>query len=298
MTRQQRREAIEGYLFLLPWAIGFLVLIAGPMLASLYLSMTSYDIARPPTFLGLANYQRALTIDAQFWPSMAKTFNYAVIVVPLGLTAAMLLALLLNQKLAGTNVYRTLYFLPHLTPIVATAVLWKWIFQPQVGMLNAGLYYVGINGPGWLSSTEWAIPALIIMALWRGAGGNSMMIFLAGLQGIPQEIYEAASIDGANAWHRFRHVTIPMLSPTLYFNLILGVIGALQVFATALVATKGGPAYATWFYALHIYTEAFQNFKMGYASALAWIFFLVIMLLTWLQVRWSGRWVYYAGDSK
>jgi multiple sugar transport system permease protein len=297
VTRRARSEAIEGYLFLLPWALGFCLLIAGPMLASLYLSLTSYDIARPPSFIGPANYARALSIDPQFWPSLAKTFYYALVVVPVGLTCSMLLASLLNQGLAATNVFRTLYFLPHLTPIVATAVVWKVILHPDVGLLNAGLYYIGIKGPGWLSSVEWAIPALMIMALWRGIGGNSMMIFLAGLQGIPGELYEAASIDGANAWHRFRHVTVPMLSPTVFFNLVLGVIGALQVFASALVASRGGPAYATWFYALHIYTEAFVNFQMGYAAALAWIFFVIVLTITYVQVRLSGRWVYYAGEG-
>lgn len=297
MTKRARREMWEGYLFLLPWALGFLLLIAGPMLASLYLSFTNYDIARPPVFVGPANYVRAVSIDPQFWPSLAKTFYYALVVVPVALTCSMLLATLLNQKLAGTNVFRTLYFLPHLTPIVATAVVWKVILHPEVGLLNTLLYYVGIKGPGWLSSVEWAIPALMIMALWRGVGGNSMMIFLAGLQGIPAELYEAASIDGANTWQRFRNVTVPMLSPTVFFNLTLGVIGALQVFASALVASRGGPAYATWFYALHIYTEAFVNFKMGYAAALAWIFFVIILAITYVQVRLSGRWVYYAGES-
>jgi multiple sugar transport system permease protein len=297
VSGRARREAIEGYLFLLPWALGFLLLIAGPMLASLYLSLTSYDIARPPVFIGPENYVRALSLDPQFWPSLAKTFTYALVVVPVGLTLSMLLATLLNQKLAGTNVFRTLYFLPHLTPIVATALVWKVLLNPEVGLVNTLLLQVGIQGPGWLSSVEWAIPALIIMALWRGAGGNTMMIFLAGLQGIPGELYEAAAIDGANAWHRFRHVTVPMLSPTVFFNLVLGVIGALQVFASALVASRGGPAYATWFYALHIYTEAFVNFKMGYAAALAWIFFVIVLGITYVQVRASGRWVYYAGDS-
>jgi len=298
MSSRARREMLEGYLFLLPWAVGFVVLIAGPMLASLYLSLTSYDIARPPVFVGVDNFSRAFTLDPQFWPSLAKTFYYALVVVPVGLTISMLLATLLNQRLAGTNVFRTLYFLPHLTPIVATALVWKVIFNPEVGLINTALYYAtGVKGPGWLSSVEWAIPALIIMNLWRAAGGNTMMIFLAGLQGIPAELYEAAAIDGANAWHRFRYVTVPMLSPTVFFNLVLGVIGALQVFASALVASRGGPAYATWFYALHIYNEAFVNFKMGYAAALAWVFFVIVLAITYFQVRLSGRWVYYAGEG-
>lgn len=297
-SRLARREMIEGYVYLLPWALGFLLFIAGPMVASLLLSLTSYDIARPPVIVGLANYQRAFRADPQFWPSLGKTFYYALVVVPLDIFASLLLAILLNQRLRGTNVFRTLYFLPHLTPVVATAVLWQWIFQPEVGLINYGLHLVGIKGPGWLGSVEWAIPALIIMAIWRSAGGNAMMIFLAGLQGVPADLYEAAAIDGATVWDRFRHVTVPMMSPTIFFNLILGVIGSLQVFTTALVATKGGPAYATWFYALHIYNEAFVNFHMGYAAALAWIFFVVILAITYLQVRMSGRWVYYAGEAK
>jgi multiple sugar transport system permease protein len=293
-----RREALEGYLFALPWAIGFVLFIAGPMLASLFLSFTRYDIARPPSFIGPQNYVRALTSDPLFWPSMARTFYYALIMIPLAITASLLLALLLNRRLPGTNILRTVYFLPHLTPIVATAVLWKWIFQPEVGLINYALWSVGIEGPGWLGSVEWAIPALIIMALWSAAGGNTMMIFLAGLQGISQELYEAASIDGAGAWARFRHVTLPALSPTIFFNLVLGVIGALKVFTSAFVTTEGGPAYATWFYALHIYQQAFRNFQMGYASALAWIFFILILAITLIQVRTSRRWVYYEGEGR
>jgi multiple sugar transport system permease protein len=298
LSGQARRELLEGYLFLLPWALGFLLFIAGPMVASLFLSFTSYDIAHPPTFVGLANYRQALRLDPLFWPSMGRTFYYALVVVPIGLAVSLLLAVLLNQRLAGTNLLRALYFLPHLTPVVATAVLWQWIFQPDVGLLNYGLHLIGVKGPGWLGSVEWAIPALIIMAIWRSAGGNAMMIFLAGLQGVPQELYEAAAIDGAGRWRRFRHVTVPMLTPTIFFNLVLGVIGSLQVFTSALVATNGGPAYATWFYALHIYTNAFQYFKMGYAAALAWIFFVIILAITYLQVRTSGRWVYYAGEVR
>jgi len=295
---QAQREAIEGYLYALPWALGFILFIAGPMLASLFLSFTRYDIARPPSFVGAQNYVRALTSDPLFWPSMGRTFTYALVMIPLAISASLLLAMLLNRRLPGTNILRTIYFLPHLTPIVATAVLWKWIFQPEVGLINYALWTVGIKGPGWLGSVEWAIPALIIMALWSAAGGNTMLIFLAGLQGIPQELYEAAAIDGAGTWARFRHVTVPVLSPTIFFNLVLGVIGALKVFTSAFVTTEGGPAYATWFYALHIYQQAFRNFQMGYASALAWIFFLVVMVLTAIQFKLSGRWVFYAGGDE
>jgi multiple sugar transport system permease protein len=293
-----RREAVEGYVCLAPWAIGFVVFIAGPIVYSLYLSLTDSDVLSPPRWVGLANYERAFFGDDLFWSSLARTFYYAVLVVPLGVVGSLLAALLLNQRLAATNVYRTLYFLPHLTPSVAAALLWVWVLQPDFGLVNYLLGMVGITGPAWFGSTEWAIPSLALIALWNGVGGNRMMIFLAGLQGVPQELADAAEVDGANAWQRFRHVTLPMISPTLFFNLVLGIIGALQVFTTALIATRGGPANATWFYALHIYTNAFQYFSMGYASALAWIFFVVMFAFTAVQMRVSSRWVYYAGGER
>jgi multiple sugar transport system permease protein len=294
---QARREALEGYLCLAPWALGFLLWIAGPMVTSLWLSLTDSDILSPAKFVGLANYERAFFGDDLFWSSLGRTFYYAALVVPLGVGGSLLAALLLNQRLSGTTVYRTLYFLPHLTPTVAAALLWVWVLQPDFGLVNYMLDLVGITGPAWFGSTEWAIPALAMIALWNGIGGNRMMIFLAGLQGVPSELIDAAEVDGANAWQRFRHVTLPMITPTLFFNLVLSVIGALQVFTTALIATRGGPANATWFYALHIYTNAFQYFSMGYASALAWIFFLVMLAFTYVQFRASSRWVFYAGEK-
>jgi multiple sugar transport system permease protein len=244
----------------------------------------------------LANYEEIFREDLLFWPSMGRTFYYSIVVVPLGLVGSLLLALLLNQGIKGTSLYRTLYFLPHLTPLVAAALLWKWILQPEVGPLNYLLSLAGIEGPSWLGSKQWAIPALILIALWSGLGGNRMLIFLAGLQSVPEELYEAAEIDGANAWHKFRYVTLALITPTIFFNLILGIIAALKVFATAFIATEGGPAYATWFLALHIYNQAFGFFRMGYASALAWIFLLIILALTLVQLNLSKRWVYYAGE--
>jgi multiple sugar transport system permease protein len=293
-----RREALEGYICLAPWALGFLFFIAVPMVWSLGLSFTDSDVLSTPKFVGLANFQRAFFEDDLFWTSLGRTFYYALLVVPLGVIASLLAALLLNQKLKGTNVYRTMYFLPHLTPTVAAALLWVWVLQPEFGLVNYLLDLIGIQGPAWFGSTEWAIPSLAMIALWNGIGGNRMMIFLAGLQGVPAELVDAAEVDGANSWQRFRHVTLPMISPTVFFNLILGVIGALQVFTTALIATRGGPANATWFYALHIYTNAFQYFSMGYAAALAWIFFLVMFVFTAIQMGASRRWVYYHGEEK
>jgi multiple sugar transport system permease protein len=293
-----RREALEGYVCHAPWARGFLIWIAGPMLYSLYLSLNDSDVLSPPRWVGLANYERAFFVDDLFWSSLGRTFYYALLVVPAGVAGSLLAALLLNQKLAGTNVYRTLYFLPHLTPTVAAALLWVWVLQPEFGLVNYLLGLVGIEGPAWFGSTEWAIPSIAIIALWNGIGGNRMMIFLAGLQGVPQELVDASEVDGANGWQRFRHVTLPMISPTIFFNLVLGIIAALQVFTTALIATRGGPANATWFYALHIYTNAFQYFSMGYASALAWIFFVIMFVFTAIQMGVSRRWVYYAGGDK
>jgi multiple sugar transport system permease protein len=297
-SSMRRREIIDGYLFLSPWIIGFTLFVGGPMIASLFLSFTAYDIIGSPRWVGLDNFVHAFTRDRLFWPSLGRTFYYAAIVVPVGIVGSLLLASLLNQPIRGKMFFRTFFFLPHLTPIVASAVLWMWIFQPQVGLANYLLSWVGVKGPGWLSSTEWAVPGLIIMALWRSVGGDRMMIFLAGLQGIPQELYEAADMDGAGRIAKFRHVTMPMLTPTIFFNLVLGVIAALKVFAAAFVATKGGPAYATWFFALHIFTNAFQYYDMGYASALAWVFLVVMLVFTYIQFRSASRWVYYAGDER
>ena len=292
------REALAGYLFLLPWLIGLLCFVAGPMLASAYFSFAKYDIVNAPKFVGVKNYQEIFTKDRLFWTSMLLTFRYAIIVVPLSLIGSLAAALLLNQALRGTVFFRTFFFLPHLTPIAASAVLWSWMFNPDVGPIN---YFIrnslGIaHAPGWFRDPQWAMTGLIIMAMWGAIGGNTMLIFLAGLQGVPQELYEAASIDGAGAWTKFRNVTIPLLTPTIFFNMVLGIIGALRVFTAAFVATAGGPAYATWFYSLHIYTRAFKYFEMGYASALAWIFFFIMFVFTFIQFRASRRWVYYAGE--
>ncbi|MCC7372246.1 MAG: sugar ABC transporter permease [Chloroflexi bacterium] len=297
MSRARRREALAGYLLLLPWAIGFLLFVAGPLVASAALSFTAFDVARPPRFVGLENYVNAFTSDDRFLSSLQLTFVYAVVSVPLALFGSLLLALLLNQRLRGTSLYRTFFFLPSLTPAVAVAILWTWLLQPDVGLVNYLLSLVGITGPKWLGSTEWAMPSLIVIALWTGIGGNRMMIFLAGLQGVPQELYDAADIDGAGAVQKFRHITLPMISPTMFFNLVLGIIAALKVFTVAFIATQGGPAFSTWFIALHIWSQAFKYLEMGYASALAWIFTLILLLLTVAQFRLSRHWVYYEGED-
>jgi multiple sugar transport system permease protein len=297
VSSARRREAIAGYLFLLPWAIGFAIFVAGPLIASAALSFTAFDVARPPRFVGFENFVTAFTTDDRFLSSLKLTFVYAIVSVPLALFGSLFLAMLLNQRLRATSFYRTCFFLPSLTPTVAVAILWTWLLQPDVGLFNYLLSVVGITGPKWLGSTEWAMPSLIMIALWTGIGGNRMMIFLAGLQGVPQELYDAASIDGAGAVQRFRHITLPMISPTMFFNLVLGVIAALKVFTVALIATNGGPAFSTWFIALHIWSQAFKYLEMGYASALAWIFTLVLLALTVVQFWASRHWVYYEGEE-
>lgn len=296
-TPLQARKALWGYVLLLPWLLGLIIFILGPIIASLYLSFTDYEVISPPVWVGLANYQKAFFGDDLFWPSLWLTFKYSIAVVPIGLLGSLFLAILLNRGMKGTNVFRTLFFLPSLTPAVALALLWAWLFHPSVGPINLGLSYIGIQGPGWLTDKNWALPALIIISLWASMGGNAMLIFLAGLQGVPESLMDAAEIDGAGRWAKFRNITLPMISPTMLFNLILGVIGALKVFTIAFVATQGGPSYATWFFALHIYQQAFSYFRMGYGSALAWLFVIMLLIFTYIQLTISRRWVYYAGGS-
>jgi multiple sugar transport system permease protein len=292
----RKREALEGYLFLAPWALGFALFVAGPILASLVLSFTKYNVIRPPEFIGLGNYVTALTRDDIFFPSVGRTFYYAALVVPIGLALSLGVAMLLNRVLLFTTLWRTFFFLPTLTPVVAAALLWRWMLNPDAGVVNYLLAQIGIKGPGWLASTEWAIPSLALIGLWGSVGGSRMIIFLAGLQSVPAELLEAAEIDGAGRWAKFVNVTLPMITPTILFNLVLGIIFALRTFDVALVATNGGPARATWFLSLHIYQNAFVSFDMGYASALSWLFFILLFGFTYVQFRTSSQWVFYAGE--
>ena len=298
VSNMRRREIIEGILYLSPWIIGFIVFVAGPLFASIYLSFTKYNVLRPPQFIGFDNFVYAFTKDDLFIPSVLRTFYYSLLLVPLGLVGSLFVAILLNQKLIATTIWRTLYFLPTLTPLVAAALLWRWMLNPDVGLVNFLLSKVGIEGPGWLNSTTWAIPSLVIMGLWASVGGSRMIIFLAGLQDVPAELLEAAEIDGAGTWDKFWNVTLPLITPTVFFNLVLGIIFALRTFEVAFIATNGGPARATWFISLHIYQSAFVSFDMGYASALSWLFFVIISILTLLQFKLSGQWVFYQGERQ
>lgn len=292
-----RRKAIEGYLYISPFLLGFLIFVLGPAVASAYFSLTAYQVLSPPRFVLFDNYVKAFTKDPLFWQSLYNTVYYAGIGVPLAIAGSLGCALLLNQPLKARALFRTLFFLPSITPVVATTLLWMWILNPEFGLINYALSLIGIEGPRWFGTPEWSKPALIMMNLWGAMGGGAMIIFLAGLQSVPQELHESAQIDGANIWHRFRHITIPMLTPSIFLNLVLGIIAGLRTFTVAFIATNGGPAYSTNFYMLHLFNNAFRFLEMGYASALAWIFTILVLLLTIFQFRLSERWVYYAGDD-
>ena len=292
-----RREAIEGLLYISPFLLGFVIFALYPMVASAYLSLTKYNIITPPTWIGLDNYVEAFTKDKLFWSSLDKTGRFATMNVLLGVLGSLGAAMLLNQRFPGTTIFRTFFFLPSITPIIAAALLWTWIYQPTLGLLNYLLGLIGIEGPAWLQSSSWAISSLVIISLWGSIGGSRMIVFLAGLQAVPQEMYEAADIDGAGAWSKFRHITLPLISPTMFFNVVLAIIGSLSVFSLAYIATGGGPNYATYFYVYNLFKNAFEFSRMGYASAMAWLFFLIVLALTALQFNLSRRWVYYAGGD-
>lgn len=290
------RPEFWGYVFISPWLIGFLIFTAGPMLASLVLSFCKYDL-HELQWVGTKNYEVLLSRDPLFWKSLSNTALYVLFSVPLGLTGSLLIALLLNQAVRGIALFRTAFYLPSLVPAVASALVWAWIFHPDSGLFNYTLSLFHIQGPQWLQDPMWALASLIIMSLW-GVGGSRMIIFLAGLQGISDELYEAAALDGARTWASFRHVTLPMLSPTIFFNMVLGVIGSFQVFTSAYVLTNGGPDNATLMYVLYLYFNAFRYFKMGKASAMAWLLFVVLLVFTVVQFRSASKWVYYEGGER
>ena len=371
MARMARKEATEGYLCILPWLIGLVSFTLGPMIFSIYISMCDWDIINAPRFVGLANFQQALFHDFRFIQALKVTITYAAFALPLGLTGSLMVALLLNQKVKGMSWFRTIFYIPAILPGIATAMLWRWIFNPENGILNLilstlaspsvrlagalsiwpvailiGLAVSAVTGvkaisimirrtadvwvgilwlvlalplgsliafawntgfrllkvtfsgpmPLWLADPSWALPAFVIMSLW-GVGGG-MIIYLAGLQSIPTQLYEAADIDGANPVQKFRKITLPMVSPTIFFNLVMGVIGSFQVFTSSFVMTQGGPHYATLFYLLYLYQKAFQYFQMGYAASMAWILFVIILVCTLLVFKSSAGWVYYEGEVK
>jgi multiple sugar transport system permease protein len=297
MTRTDRRNLRNGLLFALPYILGFLAFILYPLVASIYYSMCQYNVIKPPVWIGLENFRVLFTEDPLFWKSLYNTLFFTFFSVPLGLAFSIGLALLLNQKVRAMSVYRTLFFLPTIVPIVASAVLWLWVLNPESGLLNGMLrQFAGIDGPGWIADEQWAKPSLILMSLW--SVGAAMVIFLAGLAEVPQSLYEVADIDGAGRWAKFRHVTLPMLTQTILFNLVMGLIGAFQYFTQVYVMTggKGGPVDSTMFYALYLYRNSFHYLRMGYASAMAWLLFVVILSATVTVLVSSKRWVHYHGE--
>lgn len=295
-NRSEAQATRTGLLFALPWIVGFLVFFAYPVLASAYYSLCNYDAIRPPRFVGFQNYQRLFFEDELFWKSLGNTLYMVVFGLPVGLLASLAIAVLLNQKLKGIAFYRTIFYLPSITPVVATSILWLWLLNPEMGLVNIALSKLGIPGPAWLTDPAWSKAALILMGLW-GAGGG-MVIYLAALQDIPESLYEAASLDGAGKVTQFFRVTLPMLSPVILFNMIMGLIGTFQYFTQAYVMTAGGPEDSTTFYALHLFNRAFLDFKMGYASAMAWILFLITLAAALFVFKTSARWVYYSGEER
>ncbi|MFB5190624.1 carbohydrate ABC transporter permease [Alicyclobacillus fastidiosus] len=289
-----RRNRITGWLFISPWFIGFLAFALFPFLASLYYSFTNYDIISSPQWIGLQNYSK-LMHDPLFWHSLYNTLYYTVFSVPLSTIVALCIALLLNMNIRGLTIYRTVFYLPAIVPFVASSVLWLWLFNPSFGFIDALLRAVGLPAPGWLYSVHWVKPSFILMSLW--GVGQTVVIYLAGLQGVSKELYEAAIIEGANAWQRSIKITIPMISPVILFNVIMGLIGSFQFFTQAYVMTQGGPDNASMFFALYLYQQAFQFLHLGYASAMAWLLFVLILVVTVLVYRGSSRWVYYGSEQ-
>ena len=292
-TRRERQSLVLGLLFISPWLINALFLQLYPFLASMYYSLTYYNVFQPAHFIGLENYRVMLFDDKLFWISLYNTIYFTLFSISGGTILAIVIAIMLNMNVQFRPFYRAIYYLPTVTPTVANAVLWLWLFNPLYGPINAALKATGLSSPSWLGDPNWAKPALIIMSYW--GLGQAMIIYLASLQDVPREMIEAAELDGANWFQRTLRVTLPLISPVIFFNAVTGMIGSFQYFAEAYVMTKGGPGDATLFYGLYLYNSAFGYFKMGYASALAWVLFILFLLITMLAFRVSRRHVLYQG---
>jgi multiple sugar transport system permease protein len=292
-SRQMRylMRVVEGWAFISPAVLGLLIFTAGPMIASAYYSLTNYDLINPPRFVGFDNYTRLFTRDSLFTLSLYNTAYYTLLAVPAQTIVALVQAFILNMKVKGVNIYRTLFYLPSVTPSVAMIILWVYILGKNYGLLNSALWLVGIPPIDWLFDPNIVKISLVLMTLWHV--GSRMVIFLAALQGVPNELYEAAELDGASYLRKQWHVTLPMISPVVFFNIIMGIIGTFQVFTAAFIATAGGPMNATLFYVLYLYRQGWESLRMGYASALAWILFFIIMIITGIQFGLSKHWVYY-----
>jgi len=296
LKRQEVRNFVNGIFFASPWLIGFLLWTIYPILASFYYSFTRYDVVRAPQLIGLTNYADMLLRDATFRIVLGNTVYFVLLGVPAGLVVAFLLATLLNSEIKFRPVFRTIFFLPSIVPAVASAEVWRWVYNPRYGLINSTLKQMGMAVIPWLSSPVLAKPSLIIIQCW--AQGTAMVIFLAALQDVPRSLYDAARVDGASALQRFWHVTIPMCTPAILFVMLTGLIGTFQYFTLGWLLTQGGPKQATEFYSIYLYRNAFRFFKMGYASALAWLLFLLIVTFTIIIFRSSARWVYYAAQAE
>jgi multiple sugar transport system permease protein len=292
----QRLEARWGVLLAMPAILGYLLFVIGPIIASFGIGLTDWEIGGTPAFVGLENYRHMLTEDELFGKSLLTTAYYTLGAVPVGLIVAFAVAMLLNQRVRGKSIFRTIFYLPVLVPAVANNILWLWLFNPEFGLLNLAARSVGLPESQWIYDETTVIPSLILMSAW--GFGNAAVIFLAGLQGVPTHLYEAIEVDGGNRWHKFLYVTIPMMTPTIFFNLVLGLIGTFQVFNEAYIMTGGGPSDASLFYVFYIYRTAFTQSNMGYASALAWALFVIVLLVTVLVFRSARSWVYYEGEAR
>jgi len=294
MTKGERQKLKTGLMFVSPWIIGFLVFTLFPIGASLYYSFCDYDILTEPLWIGTLNYQELFT-DELFWKTLYNTLYFAAVSIPLGLVFSLLVAVLLNQAVKYKSLFRLLYYLPSLVPMVAGAMIWLWVYNGKYGLLNYGLSLIGIDGPLWLTDATWTKPALIFMGLW--GIGNTMVIYLAALQDVPIQLYESAEIDGAGFWVKLRHITIPLISPVIYFNMVMGIIGSLQVFAVPYIMMRdGGPDKSALFYAVYLFENAFRYNRMGYACAMAWILFILIVVLTWFATKATRKHIHYGAE--
>ncbi|MGI6640538.1 MAG: carbohydrate ABC transporter permease [Limnochordia bacterium] len=299
MRRSTLRKLAVGLFFIGPWIIGFLGFTLYPMIMSAYYSLTNYNLVNEPQYIGWKNYIRLLQMDPQFKTAISNTMYMVIVGLPIWLFVALVMAVLLNEKGKLTTFFRTLFYLPSVVPTVAASVLWMWVLNPQYGIVNTLLKSMGFSGPGWFTDPTWSKPGLILMGAW--ATGGTMIIFLAGLQNVPEALYESAELDGAGWWRKLRHITLPILTPTIFFNLIMGMISTFQYFTQAFVISRGagsnvppgGPLGSTLFYAIYLYQNAFSYLRMGYAAAMAWLLFIVILVFTLLLFRSSGRWVHY-----
>lgn len=302
-SRLWRRQAIDGYLFAAPAILGLLIFTAYPVIYTFYLGFTDYNIIKSPKWIGLANYREMIFDDHLFHESLVRTIYFSALSIPLTLGVSLIVAILLNQRIWGIAFFRTIWYLPALVPAAAAAALWRWLLNTDFGLINNYLLDLGLPAPAWLSQPKFTIPSLAMISLWTGLG-STMLIFLAGLQGVPAHLYEAAEIDGASWWNRFRDITVPMMSPVIFFNLILGIIGSFQAFTVVYLlytptgSGSAGPSDSGLLYLVYLYRNAFQYFRVGYAAALSWVLFLIIMGLTFIMFRTQNRWVYYETDAR